>query len=793
MDERNLPTKTGAALPAERSPAPVLGDPIQEETPQGGVAVKRMLAALLRYKWLILVVTVTGTAGAVWASRYLPLRYQAEATLWFEVADRSPTGPIQTQGALPASAWIELLGSFYILDQVARDQALYVENAPRDSLLMKGFRLDSMFIGGRYRLRIDPQGRTAELQTEGGQRLEQVRAGDPIGLSRGFVWHPPASAYEPRRVVAFEVLHPREAARKVGRQLNVGLPKGGNVVTLRYVGSEPRRVAGVVNAVADLFTATAVELKASQQGVLSDALIKQLATAQETLTQAERALENFHIQTATLPSAAAANPEAPLTQAPALAMNAYFNHTLLRENAQRDLEAIERALGSNAAMSTDLLVSIPAITRAPEVAQALGELTGKRAALRTLLQTHTPQHVTVQRALADIDALEKVTIPQLTTRLTAELAAEVQRLDAVIVGNANELRSIPSRTLEEARLRRSVTHAERLYNDLRFRYETALLAREATMPEVRVLDRAFAPVKPQLDPRLKLIAVGFLASLGLSLMVALTMDRFDPRLRYADQVSRDMGLTIVGAIPDLAARNGRKLASSEKSAEVLEALRGIRLNLINAYGSAGPLHLTITSPGSGDGKTFLTSNLALAFAELGYRTLVIDGDTRRGTMHRLFSLDRQPGLTDYLSGTVQLAEVIRSTTFPLVDVLPSGRRMTNAPELLSSNGMGDLIAYSRSRYDAILIDSPPLTAGIDPLVLATLSANVLLVMRTGVTSRTIADAKLAMLDRLPVRILGAILNGFDSGEAYRYYSYLPGYESHGEGEPVDEPEKLQPA
>jgi Mrp family chromosome partitioning ATPase len=106
--------------------------------------------------------------------------------------------------------------------------------------------------------------------------------------------------------------------------------------------------------------------------------------------------------------------------------------------------------------------------------------------------------------------------------------------------------------------------------------------------------------------------------------------------------------------------------------------------------------------------------------------------------------------------------------------------------------MGELLAYIRASYDVVLIDSPPLGAGVDPLVLATATGNVMLLMRPGKTDRTVAEAKLAILDRLPVRVLGAVLNGVDGQSAYKYYSYLPGYEA-GEEDLDDTDRLLQPA
>jgi tyrosine-protein kinase Etk/Wzc len=194
---------------------------------------------------------------------------------------------------------------------------------------------------------------------------------------------------------------------------------------------------------------------------------------------------------------------------------------------------------------------------------------------------------------------------------------------------------------------------------------------------------------------------------------------------------------------------------------------------------------TITSPGAGEGKSFVASNLALAFADAGHRTLLIDGDVRRGELHRLLDARRKPGLTDFLQGSVSRDDLIQSTRFAGLSFIGGGTRMHSAPELLSSPAFSQLLLSLRSAYDVILVDSPPLGAGVDPFVLGTATGSLLLVMRTGVTDRELAEAKLDILDRLPVRVLGAILNDVQPGGAYRYYGYqyyVEGYETREEAE-----------
>jgi tyrosine-protein kinase Etk/Wzc len=277
---------------------------------------------------------------------------------------------------------------------------------------------------------------------------------------------------------------------------------------------------------------------------------------------------------------------------------------------------------------------------------------------------------------------------------------------------------------------------------VRRRYEEARLATETSIPDLQILDNATRPQKPLLDTRLQMILMGLAVSFGVGLALSVLLDRMDPRLRYAEQVTQEMGLSVLGVVPNLGARGALGAGSSQEASRVLEALRSIRLTIMHAYGTAGPVMVTVTSPGSGDGKTFVASNLALSFADLGFRTLVIDGDTRRGGLHRIFGLHRKPGLTDYLSEEAELKDVVRHTKYPSVDVIAGGSRRANSPELLSSARMGELLVQIKAEYAVVLIDSPPLGAGVDPLVLATLCGNVVLVMRTGKTESRARQAEM---------------------------------------------------
>jgi tyrosine-protein kinase Etk/Wzc len=327
-----------------------------------------------------------------------------------------------------------------------------------------------------------------------------------------------------------------------------------------------------------------------------------------------------------------------------------------------------------------------------------------------------------------------------------------------------------------------VTLAETLYTTLQRRYEEARLAEASTTPDVRILDAAAVPQRPVKNTAPRMILVALFGSLGLAGIAAVLLDRADPRVRYPEHVSRDMGLPILGALPHLNRRrnggNGAAGRTEPDVAQLVEALRGICLNLVHAYGTAGPMLVTITSPGPGEGKSFLSANLAHSFAEGGHRTLLVDADIRRGVLHRRLAARRRPGLTDCLRGEVPFEAIVQDTAYPLLTLIGCGTRVHNAPELLSSPAMARLIQKMRSAYDVILLDSPPLAGGVDPFILGTRTGNLLMVLRTGQSHREMAGTKLEMLRRLPVRLLGAVLNDVPADAGYGYYSYyLPGYEA----------------
>ena len=197
------------------------------------------------------------------------------------------------------------------------------------------------------------------------------------------------------------------------------------------------------------------------------------------------------------------------------------------------------------------------------------------------------------------------------------------------------------------------------------------------------------------------------------------------------------------------------------------------MNVMHMSGTQ--VSLAVSSPSPGDGKSFIASNLAMSFADAGFRTVLVDGDTRRGSLHDLFEVPRGPGLTDYLAGEARQAEIVHATGHEKLALIPSGRPRRQSPELLVGSELGRLVADLRGKFEIVIFDTPPLAAGIDGYAIASAAGSLLVVLRIGQTERRMAAAKLLMVDRLPINVMGSVLNGAPANGEYEYYGYVGGY------------------
>lgn len=735
----------------------------------------RYRRAIARYKWTVVGVTLAGTLAGFVATRYLDSRYAAKTTLWIESTDRD-RGPAADEQLLGAPGWVELVTSSVVLDSVVRSLRLYlVPGSPADAAALTTFAAKEDVRPGEYRLAVDGAGRRFRLTSVDGQIDRQGALGDSIAPDLGFAWVVTPGTVAAGRTVEFTLRAPYDASQGLAHDLRVRADVAGNFLRIQLRETNADVAAATLNAIAERVVVVAAELKRQKYEELERILGGQMDHAHGGLRSAEQALKDFRVRTAGV-----------LTDETRLRRSAIAGDDpgegdaiMLRaslEELRRDRRLLRGLLADSTSgvRSVEALATVRAVRASPELTLALQEAVAKHAELRAYRYKYTDASEPVQRVRADLEALEQRQIPTLVRELVTELdareAALTPRVDTALQG----LRAAPPLALTEARLERDLTSAEELYTHVRQRYEAARLALVSSLPDVRILDRAVRPTGPVSDFAPLVMLLSFVASFGLVVAGVTVADRVDQRVQAPEQVTQGLNLTILAAVPHVQRRSAEN--GGDGAAPVIEALRGLRLRLLHA--SEGPsFAVTVTSPGPGEGKSFLSANLALSFAQAGYRVALVDGDIRRGTQHRVLDAAGTPGLTDVLIGKASLEAAMQSTAHAGVFLLSAGRRLHRSPELLLSRAMRDVMVQLRRDYDVVVVDSPPLAAGVDPLVLATVTGRLLLVLRAGTTDLQMAASKLEVLQSLPVEALGAVLNDVRPQGAYRYYTYgVEGYE-----------------
>jgi polysaccharide biosynthesis transport protein len=777
------PTYPGElTAPGSWGPPPSAGDggDGEQKTPW-----HRYLSALNRFKWLIAAIVLIGSAGALVATRMMTPEYEARATIWIQPDQRSggasANGPIGASELLATASWVDLFKSFRVTEPVILQLGMFVHYDPTDRDAFGHFGVADTYTPGQFILAIDPRGGRYTVTTVKGSLIQHGVVGDSIGLNMGWHWQPPVAVLKPGRKIQFGVSSMADASEGLNKSTTLNLPDNSNFIGVELVGSDPQYIAKVLNAWLDSFIAQAADLKKRKLVEVTNTIGGQMQIAQGRLRSAEDALQSFEsasIRAQTGAPSGANGGTGPGINTNDPAVNAYLGIKVQHDNLQGDIAQATQVLAGmrTGQYAPDALLAIPSLmTGADNLRTAIAEHNAKAATLRDLQRTYTDQYKGVQDAKAQLALMDSQTIPQLANLALTRLRTQDAALEQQLSASDRNIQQVPTRLIDGMRRQRDVVAAAELATSLGKAYQESRLAEAGAIPDVQILDRAEPPLLPTRNTAPRLLLMGVFGSLGFALALALLLDKIDRRFRYPEQATDELGLNIIGTVPRLPSPRQRA-RDPEAAAQVVEAFRTIRLHLTHMFDPTQPMTMTLSSPGAGEGKSLISSNLAMSFAESGRRTLLVDGDIRRGQLHSTFGVKQSPGLLDYLLGQNTLDEVLQETDFERLTIVTCGTRRHRGPELLQSTEMAQFLAAVKSNFDMILIDSPPLGAGIDPFALAHVTGNLVMVLRIGHSDRKMAQAKLAAMDRLAgVRQLGAILNDVETTGVFRYYSYLYGY------------------
>ena len=388
----------------------------------------------------------------------------------------------------------------------------------------------------------------------------------------------------------------------------------------------------------------------------------------------------------------------------------------------------------------------------PRMLQANVELLRKRKAdkERAMAEAH---YADVSRQLAAAQTKEK--------QLRASF--EVQQKQAM---------DLNAKAAEYARLEAELDRARKQYDliDSRIK-EVNVNSEDAGRLNVQVLETARAEERPAKPKKSLVLATALLAGLLLGTGMCLLRDWADRRLHSPEETTTVLGMPVIATVPRMPRRlslsdRGRKV-EREPMSEPSEAYRTLRTAI--HLGTTGDIRsILLTSPTPGDGKSTTASNLAIALAQAGHRTILLDADLRKPVQHKIFEVDGSAGIADVLAGRRKLKEVVLRTAVDGLYVLPCGTIPSNPSEIIAGKGFLQVLEALAKTFDRVVIDSPPVMAVADARILAAAADATVLVLRMAKSDRKLSALAIDALHSVGANVLGWVANGMQKGSD-RYY------------------------
>ena len=533
------------------------------------------------------------------------------------------------------------------------------------------------------------------------------------------------------------------------------------VVEVRITHRDPKDAALWANTLSDLYMDYSLEGQVESARRAYRWVTERLAETQQDMQQAQdKLLKSYQGQDLFVPEGSVSAITTSITK---------LNEDHIRAQARR-IE-VESELGELAAMrrAGRSLDAVPRVATDETVAQISSRLQSLTLDLARLREKYKEGHPEVQKVQAQLTQLRKdkqSRVAQIEEGLRAEYR-QLQRREAEL---KQAIESHKNRAVEQSlklteldSLRKRADSAAGLYSVLLQKLNETNIAASIQNNNVRLLDRAVVPTTPVWPQKRKIALVSLLAGLLLGAGWVLLRDALESTIKDADDVERHLRVELLATIPRY---------NKDSATLATEAYQNLRTALLFARRGEGGQVVLITGTAPGEGKTTTLLNLGKLLAVSGEPTVVVDCDLRRANLHLRLNVPREPGFTDFFVKTVDLRTLVRPTRVNNLSLLPAGRLPPNPPALLARPELSTAFEHLRRSFRWILVDSPPLLAVTDALLLARDADATVLVVQHNKVERGLVKRSLAALRKVTPNVLGAVLNAVDvKTKAYYHYHY----------------------
>ena len=576
--------------------------------------------------------------------------------------------------------------------------------------------------------------------------------------------------------------------------LNLLPVAGTSIIEIKYSSPDPQLAAEVANTIANTFIEQNIKGRFDSTMRAADWLSKQLADLQIKVETSQARLIEYQKEHGIVGTDDKQN------------LTFEKLNELGKQLTQAQADRIQKESLYQIAKGTnpDALASVLQDPALATLWQQQTQLQTQYAQLRTQLGSEYPKVLEVQNQLNQINKAYQEELQTGVLRVQNEYYTAVKReqmLKAALDDQTAVANQLDENAIEYRILKQEADSNRQLYDGLLEKLKEASLAAGLNSSNIRIVDKARIPLFPARPnvPRNMLFAV--LLGLVGGVAVAFALEAVDTTVRTPDQVQSVSGLPVMAVIPFKADTGGAKAQGAgsrllltakqsstragalvcylEPQSEISEAYRTLRTSILLSSAGHPPQVLLFTSALPQDGKTMTSVNTAFVMAKQGKRVLLVDADLRRPSIHKVFGLRPEVGLSNVLSGGANWKDAVQPTMEATLFLLPSGPLPPHPSELLGSGLMQDLIREWRKEYDHIIVDSPPVLSVTDAVLLAVQADMVTLVVRSGQTTMGAVRHARDLLLQLKAPLRGIVLNAVDFQSPDYYYYYYSGSKYRG--------------
>ncbi len=566
----------------------------------------------------------------------------------------------------------------------------------------------------------------------------------------------------------------KSAAGMLLGNIGVAPVRASRLTSISFTSPDPALSAKIANAWAENFIESNLERRFERNSYARKYLEGRLEQLRLKLEESERALVGYAQaqQIISIPTAGSDD-----------------NNTIDRPIAADDLSAINTEL---AAATADRIRAESAMRQSGgggSVTEALAnnaisvlrqrraEIAAEYAKLMVQFEPGYPAAKALESQIAQLDrsiAREESRVRDTFGTEYRQALARERALQQRVESLKSGLLDLRRRSIQYNIYQRDADTNRQLYDGLLQRYKEIGVAGGVGSNNVSIVDRAEVPGSPS-SPRLMLnLLFSLLAGLGLGAVLAFALEQIDEAINDPGEVERKLGVPLLGAVPKTHDQEPVDALQDRKSS-IVEAYLSVQTNLEFATVHGAPRSLAVTSTRPAEGKSTSAYALSLSLARARRKVVLVDGDMRSPSVNGLFGVKNEKGLSNYLTGSENVAELIMPTSFEGLAIMPAGPQPPNAAELLTGNRLETLIAELLKTFDHVVIDSPPVMGLADAPLIASQVEGTIVAVETGGIRSSLVKVAMNRLVAANARILGVILTKFESKRAHYGYGYDYGY------------------